>query len=211
MLNKKRDWLFTVTCPTLFVAMTACTPSTPAETTPTEETIIVRARNTNTPTPPPTGTPIPTPTFTLESTVAPELSPTPTLAVDHSPALLSGSGVVQVTFGDDLHYTPALSPDQQRMVISVRIGQYWQLVEADHNGQGVLRQITNAPFNFYHPQFTADGQQILVASDRDGGHMDIYLLDFATGEVLQQLTNTTGDNYAPRWLPDYTGFVFTST
>jgi Tol biopolymer transport system component len=217
MLNRKKDWLFTVICLALFVAMTACTASTPAEATPTEETIIVRLRNTNTPTPPPTDTPIPSPTSTpeptatLEPTTTPDPNPSPTPIVDHSPAPLSGSGVVQLTFGDDLHYTPALSPDQQRMVISVRIDQYWQLVEADPNGQGVIRQITNAPADFYHPQFTADGQQILAASNMDGGNLDIYLFDFATGEVVQQLTDTPGDNYAPWWLPDYSGFIFTST
>jgi WD40 repeat protein len=163
------------------------------------------------PSPTITATPSPLPTLIpeLTDTAEPTLTPSPT--VDHSPVALSGSGVVQLTFGDGLHYTPSLSPDQQRMVISVRTGPHWQLVVVDPHGQGVMRQITDEPANFYHPQFTADGQQMLVASDRDGGHMDIYLLDFATGEVLQQLTNTTGDNYAPWWLPDYTGFVFTST
>ncbi|MFO7539645.1 MAG: DUF5050 domain-containing protein, partial [Chloroflexota bacterium] len=159
----------------------------------------------------PTDTPIPSPTFTPEPTATLEPSLLPTPIVDHSPAPLSGSGVVQLTVGDDLHYTPALSPDQQRMVISVRIGQYWQLVEADPNGQGIIREITNAPADFHQPQFAADGQQILAASNMNGGNLDLYLFDFATGEVLQQLTNTPGDNYAPWWLPDYSGFIFTST
>jgi Tol biopolymer transport system component len=163
-----------------------------------------------------TATPSPSPTIPPEPTDTPEPTPTPapptpSPTVDLSPVSLSGNDLVQLTFGDGLHYTPSLSPDQQQMVISVRTGAYWQLFAVDPHGQGVTRQITDEPANFYHPQFAADGRQILVASDRDGGHMDIYLLDFATGEVLQQLTNTPGDNYAPWWLPDYTGFVFTST
>jgi Tol biopolymer transport system component len=207
--NKKQ--IVTIIYLILFITITACTASVPVEVTPTEEIILVRPRNTNTPTPPPTDTPIPSPTFTPEPTATPEPSPSPTPTVDHSPASLAGSGIVQLTFGDDLHYTPALSPDQQHLVVSVKIGQYWQLVAVDPDGQGIIRQITNAPTNFYQPQFAADSQQILAASDMDGGNMDIYLLDFTTGEVVQQLTNTPGDNYAPWWLPDYSGFIFTST
>lgn len=197
----------TPTAPTEIGAVTNTPLPLQAETTVTSPTPSATSTATASPsltiTPELTDTPEPTPTSAL-----PALSPT----VDLSPVSLSGNDLVQLTFGDGVHYTPSLSPDQQQMVISVRTGAYWQLFAVDpHGQQGVTRQITDEPANFYHPQFAADSRQILVASDRDGGHMDIYLLDFATGEVLQQLTNTPGDNYAPWWLPDYTGFVFTST
>ncbi len=122
---------------------------------------------------------------------------------------LTGNGVVRLTFDSASHYTPAFSPDQQQLILSAKIGNRWQVVEADANGGGMGRQITRAAANFYQPQYAADAQTFLAASDMDGD-LDIYLLNTATGEVVQQLTNNPGDDYHPRWLPDESGFVFSS-
>ena len=161
-----------------------------------------------TPTPSETAVSLPTatPSLTPILTNTPSPSPTPPSELLKP---LTGVSLVQLTFDKASHYTPAFSPDQQHLILSAKIDDYWQLVEVDANGGGVGRQITRFSANFYQPQYSADAQSILVASDMDGDQ-DIYLLDAATGDVLQQLTNNPGNDYHPRWLSDQSAYVFSS-
>jgi formylglycine-generating enzyme required for sulfatase activity/predicted nucleic acid-binding Zn ribbon protein len=167
-------------------------PATPASSSPT-------VRATPTPVPPATSTKPFTPTAPVTST------PFPPTQI----ASLEGTGLVRMTIGDERDYTPSLSLDQRRMVYASKIGAFWQVVEADPNGGGFLRQITTRRANYYYPQFSADGSSILVSSDM-GGNSDIYLLNAETGEIVQQLTDNPAEDITPSWLPDFSGFVFTS-
>lgn len=135
-----------------------------------------------------------------------------TVAVDlaAAPIPLSGDGLTRLTFGERDHYTPLFYPDQSRFLVSVEVDGHWQIYEADANGGGLLRQITQAPGNdFYQPELSPDGQTFLAAADLDGDG-DIYLFDALTGEPLQQLTDNPGIDYHPRRLPDGSGFIFSS-
>lgn len=174
----------------------------------------IRNEVTDTPAP---ATPLPTATtaatLTPWPTVTPETLPTPVAVatevaiVESAIAPLGGDGVLQLTFGPELDYTPSFSPDQSRLIISSETGGIWQLVEVDVNGSGGLRPLTAGSINYQAPHFSPDGRTLLVASDRDGDY-DIYQVDSTNGAIIAQLTNLPGDDYFPRWLPDGSGFVF---
>lgn len=154
-----------------------------------------------------------TPEATANEKPAAELStPLPTVPsllppVDIQP--LSGKDLVQLTISTNRDYSPSLARDQRRMVYSSEIDGIWQIVEADPNGSGVIRQITSGVANYYTPRFSVDGTQILVVSNWSG-NLDIYLISAETGEIIRQLTTDAHNDYAPNWLPDYSGIVFTS-
>ena len=154
-----------------------------------------------------TPTPLPSPTSTEAITPTALVANTPSPSSQTAP--LEGTSLVRLTMGNERDYTPSLSPDQRRMVYVTKIGSFWQVMEADPNVGGYLRQITSRRANHYYPQFSADGSSILVSSDL-GGNSDIYLLDAETGEVVQQLTDSPAEDVTPSWLPDYSGFVFGS-
>ena len=161
--------------------------------------------------PPPTDTPESTATL-LVTAVATE-TPTPIFDTPiPSPVplpTLTGNGLMQLTIGPYLEYTPALSPDQQRLVLVSKINDLWQVVEADPHGSGWTSQITNEAANFYNPRFSPDGRSLLVSSDRSGDE-EIYLMDAGSGAILQQLTNSPRRDFYAYWLPDGDSFIFTS-
>ncbi len=132
------------------------------------------------------------------------------LAVEPIP--LSGDGLMQLTFGDEAHtshYTPVFAPDQSRILMSVEMGDYWQVFEADPNGGGLGRQLTSGLYDHEQVALSPDGHFFLTSTNRDGDG-DIYLFDAATGEMRQQLTDNPGLDYQPRWLPDGQSFIFSS-
>jgi TolB protein len=120
---------------------------------------------------------------------------------------LAGDGVMQLSFGPERDYTPALSPDQSRLIYASEIGDDWILVEGDVNGSEEAFQLTPSGINVQAPDFSPDGQSLLASSDQDGDY-DIYLLDSRSGEIMAQLTDMPGDEYSPHWLRDGSGFVF---
>lgn len=151
--------------------------------------------------------PLPTPTITLTPTPWPTVTPEPTLPVVTVVAPLAGSGFTQLTFGPERDYTPSLSPDQRRLVISSEIGGEWQLVEIDVNGGNRFSVMTTGLSNVQSPHFSPDGRSLLVTAERNG-QQDIYQLDSESGAVIAQLTELPGDEYFPRWLADGSGFIF---
>jgi TolB protein len=120
---------------------------------------------------------------------------------------LSGTGLQQLSFGPERDYTPAISPDQTRLIYSSELDGGWQLVEGDLTGGGRTSRLTSGQSDYNAPDFSPDGAWLLVSSNLDGD-FDIYLLDSATAEVAAQLTDLAGDEYLPRWLRDGTGFIF---
>ncbi|CUS05588.1 putative Mitogen-activated protein kinase kinase kinase [Candidatus Promineifilum breve] len=128
------------------------------------------------------------------------------------PIPLSGDGLVQLTFVDEAHtshYTAVFAPDQSRILMSVEMGDDWQVFEADPNGGGLGRQLTSGPYDHYQAALSPDGRSFLTSANRDGDG-DIYLFDAATGEMLQQLTNDHALDYHPRWLPDGESFIYSA-
>ncbi len=117
--------------------------------------------------------------------------------------------VIQITSGTGKNYSPALSRDQRRFVYTSLIDGHWQIVEAEPGTGKLIRQITSGDIDYYTPLFNVDGSQLLVVADWSV-NLDIFLISYADGRVLRQLTFTKEADFAPAWLPDYTGFVFTS-
>jgi hypothetical protein len=120
---------------------------------------------------------------------------------------LEGGALIRLTFGDAAEYTPALSPDQSRLVYSSELAGGWQLVEGSPNGSTDGFLLTTGPYDYDAPHFSSDGNTLLVSSNLDGD-FDIYLLDSSNASVMAQLTDLPGDEYFPRWLHDGTGIVY---
>lgn len=120
---------------------------------------------------------------------------------------LEGSGLMQLTFGPERDYTPTLSPDQTRLVMSSEIDGTWTLVGVDVNGSGALTPLADDSSDYQAPHFSPDGQTLLVSGSLFGGDYNIYLLN-SSGELMAPLTDMPGDEYSPRWLADGSGFVF---
>lgn len=199
--------------PTAEAGLAASGPaSTPAVSLVAEPTMGATAAPLAEPAAAPTRT-RPTPTRRVPPSPSPVPSASPSRTPPPSPAPavheLAGTGVIRLTFDSAADYTPALAPDQQRLVYASKLGGYWHLMELDPHQLEARRQITHGNANYHHPHFTADGQQILAGSDLSG-NPDIYLLDGATGEAIEHLVDHPAQDYAPYWLPDYSGFVFTS-
>ena len=149
----------------------------------------------------------PWPTVTREVFPTVVVAATDVIPTESAMVPLGGDGVMQLTLGSERDYTPDLSPDQRRLVISSEIAGIWQLIEVDVNGSGEPRPLTSGSMNYQAPHFSPDGRTLLVSSDRDGDY-DIYQVDSTNGAIIGQLTNLPGDDYFPRWLPDGSGFVF---
>ena len=129
-----------------------------------------------------------------------------------APIPLRGDGLVQLTFADAAHssnYTTIFAPDQSYILLSVEMGDNWQIFEADPNGGGLGRQLTYGPYDHYQADLSPDGQTFLTSANLDGNG-DVYLFDAVTGEMLQKLTNDYPLDYHPRWMPDGEGFIYST-
>ncbi|HRO25634.1 MAG TPA: hypothetical protein PLR07_15210, partial [Promineifilum sp.] len=130
-------------------------------------------------------------------------------ALTSAPLSLPGDDLMRLTFGGTRHYTAAFAPDQSRILLSVEMDDGWQIFEADPNGGGLTRQITDGPYNHYQTDYSRDGRTFLTSVNFDGDG-DIYLFDASTGEPLEQLTDNPGLDYQPRFLPDESGYIYSS-
>ncbi len=137
------------------------------------------------------------------------LAPTTPATATPAMAELGGQGIVRLTFGDGTYYRAQLSPDQRHLVSFKQVNGYWQVVEIDPNGGGMLRLVTTEPANHYLPAFSSDGDGLILASDISG-NMEIYDTSFPGGERLAQLTNHPAADSGPFWFPDQERFVFYS-
>lgn len=128
------------------------------------------------------------------------------------PIPLSGNGLLQLTFADAAHssnYTALFAPDQSYILLSVEMGDTWQVWEADPSGGGLRRQITRGPYHYYQADLSPDGRTFLTSVNLDGDG-DIHLLDVETGQALQQMTNDYPIDYHPRWLPGGSSFIYST-
>ncbi len=128
------------------------------------------------------------------------------------PQPLTGDGLVRLTTADaahSSHYTAIFAADQSRILLSVEMGDDWQVFDADPNGGGLRRQLTSGLYDHYQADLSPDGRYFLTSANRDGDG-DIYLFDATTGALVQQLTNAHALDYHPRWLPDGQSFIYSA-
>lgn len=196
--------LWTVTRPGPSSAQ-ASIPTTTSSPPPILTTTVTAAPTTR-----PSTTPLPSSTPTRPPTDTPAtLPPLPTIATVPIAIPLTGDNLVQLT-GDGLSsYSPVYAPGQDFFIYAALIDEFWQLMMGDPNGVAEPRQLTNLAANFYSPRFAANGQELLVCADL-GGNQDIYLFDLASNGVVDVLVQGPGDDYYPFWLPDGSGFLYSS-
>lgn len=75
-------------------------------------------------------------------------------------------------------------------------------------GEGTEARLTHDLKEYFHPQFTPDGEKVLFYSNDPGNH-EIYLMN-SDGSHQINLTNRPGDDYLPAVSPDGSKIVFVS-
>lgn len=105
-------------------------------------------------------------------------------------------------------YSLSASTDYQSLIFTEQIhnelAKVYQLTIANKNKQ----LLTPNSVNHFGASLSPDNKQLLV-SHSGSGNADIYLMDLAT-KNSEKITTNTGLDIAPIWLPNQTGFLFTS-
>ncbi len=119
-----------------------------------------------------------------------------------------GGGQTRLTENDGEDFSPAWSPDGQRIAfVSDRDGNAEVYVmNADGSGQ---TRLTNNTAGDLAPGWTRDGSQIGFVTNRDGND-EIYLMN-ADGSNQTNLTNNPADDASFSFSPDGLAIAFSST
>jgi Tol biopolymer transport system component len=126
-----------------------------------------------------------------------------------------GSGVRQLTSGDNYDSNPAFSPDGRRIAFDRAVGnnRTFDVYSVGADGSG-LRQLTEGSSSDYEPTFTPDGRRIVFVSNRDSdGRHDrsaIYAMA-ADGSGPRVLINTPRNESEPDVSPNGRRIVFMSS
>ena len=102
--------------------------------------------------------------------------------------------------------SPAISPDQSRVVYSFAEGGRQHLYSVDIEA-GDQQLLTSAGINNW-PCFSPDGKRIIFSSTRHGNY-EICMMN-ADGSGIRRLTNSQMQDIRPRYSPDGKRIVFTS-
>lgn len=125
-----------------------------------------------------------------------------------------GSGVTQLTSGDNYDSNPSFSPNGRQVVFDRAVGfsreSHIFIVNVDGSG---LRQVTDDAGRDSDPTFTPNGRRILFVSNRDtdarSDHSDIFSV-MPSGAGLRVLIDGPRDEYEPDVSPSGRRIVFTS-
>jgi TolB protein len=126
-----------------------------------------------------------------------------------------GSGVRQLTIGDNFDSNPAFSPDGSRIVFDRAVGnnRTFDIYSVGTDGSG-LRQLTEGSSSDYEPTFTPNGRRIVFVSNRgSNGRRDrsaIYAMG-ADGSGPRVLINTPRNESEPDVSPNGRRIVFMSS
>jgi Tol biopolymer transport system component len=126
-----------------------------------------------------------------------------------------GSGVRQLTSGDNFDSNPAFSPDGSRVVFDRAVGsnRTFDIYSVGADGSG-LRQLTEGSSSDYEPTYTPNGRRIVFVSNRDSdGHHDrsaIYAMG-PDGSGQRVLINTPRNESEPDVSPNGRRIIFMSS
>jgi Tol biopolymer transport system component len=126
-----------------------------------------------------------------------------------------GSGVRQLTSGDNFDSNPAFSPDGSRIVFDRAVGnnRTFDIYSVYVDGGGPL-QLTEGSSSDYEPTYTPNGRRIVFVSNRDSDrHHDrsaIYAMG-PDGSGQRVLINTPGNDSEPDVSPNGRRIIFMSS
>ncbi len=92
-----------------------------------------------------------------------------------------------------------LSPNNQRVVSEVSVGDFRKLVISDITGDNRYDITPDTSYNG-RAKWSPDSQKIAYISDRDGNN-EVYIYDLETKQSSRLTTNTTSEKYLS-WAPD---------
>ena len=115
-----------------------------------------------------------------------------------------GSGLTQLTAGEESEEGPAFSPDGSKIAFSCHLGALDQICVMNADGSNVTR-LTDPPSAHGNPVFSPDGSRIIFNSTRDGRRItvqgvtglignQIYMMN-VDGSKVTRLTNFPLTNY----------------
>lgn len=103
-------------------------------------------------------------------------------------------------------YTPAWSPDGQKIVFTLDPGGIAEVYIINIDGTGPTNLTGNPNVFDGYPAWSPDGHQIAFQSNRSG-HSQIYVMN-ADGSEVVNLSNNSFNDYVPSWSPDGEKIVF---
>ncbi len=102
----------------------------------------------------------------------------------------------------------SVSPDEQTLLYSDRVGEKLQVMEADIE-RCTIRNLSSNSWNESEPSYSRDGRLITYVTDRDGS-LSIALMG-REGRGEKVLTNNFGSDRFPRFSPGGDRIVFSSS
>lgn len=121
-----------------------------------------------------------------------------------------GSGLHQIASNDNLMYSPAFSPNGDRVMYEELGDDYRTRIREENLATGKTRTVVESKGTLLTPTYAPDGQHIAYALSNGHGAR-IFTYDLAQACCLKQLTNGPGDDLSPTYSPDGTRLAFNSS
>ena len=136
-------------------------------------------------------------------------APGSTPETDHTLVWVNRKGEAQpLTETRRVYETPSLSPNGQRMTVTIDEGANEDIWVHDLR-RGTQTRLTFAASDDISAIWTPDGKRLTFSSDRAGGIFDLFWKATHTTGVAEQLTTSNTFQYPASWSPDGQVLAFT--